>query len=216
MNMVSRPVSAEEFWAAAQKEGAPLRLLDSWRQNTGRGEWGPVHGIVLGTSGYAGIRESVAVAGRPAVPLCQGVVAMDGTTWMLRWGRTNHCGQGSEAVLAAAMRRVRTPMPVVNSVDGDRYFYGLWVAHSDDATDRWPSTQVEGLAAVCAALCRAHGWVTGVPPVLGQWEWRRGGRGPAGLDMTALRRKVKLRLMTTPVEPGRKRGRRSVEGASAV
>ena len=193
MELTAQVMTADDLVSACADAGLPLRLVNGWRER-GRGllsEWGPMAGVVLSHSGTSGARESVARVMHPSGGLgAQMVVAADGTVWVTGWGRASHCGQGSAEALAA-VRAGRVPrFPVVNSVDGDRYFFGVVAAHSGDARDWWPAAQLDSMAALCAVLRRWHRW-PGVP-VLGQWEWRRGGRGPVGLDMTAMRQMVAL------------------------
>jgi hypothetical protein len=86
----------------------------------------------------------------------------------------------------------------MNTVDGDRHFYGFRAVHSGDGRDSWPEVQIEALVALTVGLCRAHGWMEGTPPVLGSQEWSRGARGLAGLDMADVRLRVWERLAEVP------------------
>lgn len=188
----TRALVPDEMLHALRSTGLAVREMQGWREQSAgpHGEWGPVHGLVLHHSGSAAVERSLEEVRRANRPRAHLLVDRIGSVWTVASGRAHHAGQGSAEVLQAVTSARRSGLPVANTMDGDRFFYGVTAVHSGDVRDPWPEKQVAALVSVAVSLCREHRWLGGVPPVLGQWEWRRGGRGPTGLDMTQLRNAV--------------------------
>ncbi|MCZ9344540.1 N-acetylmuramoyl-L-alanine amidase, partial [Streptomyces sp. TRM76130] len=103
-------------------------------------------------------------------------------------GRANHAGSGDADVLAAVIAETALPAPDSDDVDGNTRFYGFECINLGDGSDPWPEAQLEAIARVCAAICRAHGW--GAPSVIGHLEWTLRKIDPKGFSMASMRTRV--------------------------
>ncbi|MFC4328386.1 N-acetylmuramoyl-L-alanine amidase [Streptomyces andamanensis] len=196
------PLSATTALAALKAEGVKvIEFKSNWKtHNRGlRGDgWGPMHGVILH---HTVSRGSTAAQTRDSVqmcwdgydelpgPLCHGVIAKDGTVYMVGWGRANHAGLGDDDVLRAVINE--QPIPVDNeaNTDGNARFYGFECINLGDGKDPWPAAQVEAMVRVSAALLRAHGWNkdgTGFISAIGHKEWQPGKPDPAGPGMPSM------------------------------
>lgn len=197
--VMGRGLVPGEFLDVLRHEGLLVKASPGWQtHNTNsRGEWGPVRGVMLGSTGSGDTARSVSLV-RHAVggPTANAVIAGNGVVWMIASGRTQHTGQGSPTVLRDVIAGRTGSVPAMNTIDGNRYFYGVKLAHSGES-DSWPDAQLGALVAFCTALCRAHGWTYGYPPVLGQAEWSTGGSPLTGIVMQEIRYQVGLRLRDT-------------------
>jgi hypothetical protein len=130
-------------------------------------------------------------------PLCHGVIAKDGTVYLVGHGRANHAGAGDGDVLTAVIAERELPVDNETDTDGNRHFYGFECVNLGDNEDPWPPEQVEAIVRASAALCRAHRWGRdGDTSVIGHLEWQPGKidpRGP-GISMRDIRRRVIERL----------------------
>lgn len=200
------PLTADQVVAALRAEGVKVVEYKSWRTHNRNsvGPWGPVNGVMIHhtvTSGTAGSVD-LCYDGRSDLPgpLCHGVIAKDGSVYLVGNGRANHAGAGDGDVLAAVV--AESPLPPDNDADtdGNRYFYGFECVNLGDNVDPWPDAQVEAIVRASSALCRAHGWgQVGDTSVIGHLEWQPGKvdpRGP-GISMSDIRRRVAERLKHT-------------------
>jgi hypothetical protein len=164
MTMAS-PLTADRLVAALKAEGCKVVEYKSWRTHNrnSKGAWGPVNGVILHHTVTKGTASTVALCydGHTDLPgpLCHGVIAKDGTIYLVGNGRANHAGSGDDDVLKA----------VVANTDGNRHFYGFECENLGDGKDPWPATQREAMVRASAAICRAHGWTA--PSVIGHKEW---------------------------------------------
>lgn len=112
---MATPLTADALARALRDEGVVLSESGNWRihNRNSRGAWGPVHGVMLhhtaGTDSLRLCREGT--ADLPG-PLCIGLITKDGTVHLVGYGRTNHAGSGSTAVLEAVRaERPHCPPP---------------------------------------------------------------------------------------------------------
>jgi hypothetical protein len=197
------PMTADKMVAALRAEGVTVVEHRSWRTHNRNsvGSWGPVHGVMIHHTVTTGTTGSVELcySGRSDLPgpLCHGVIAKDGTVYLVGHGRANHAGSGDGDVLAAVIDEGPLPVPRNNDTDGNTHFYGFECVNLGDNEDPWPAAQVEAIVRASAALCRAHGWgEEGPASVIGHLEWQHGKvdpRGP-GVSMNAIRARVWDRL----------------------
>jgi hypothetical protein len=129
-------------------------------------------------------------------PLCHGVIAKDGTVYVVGYGRTNHAGSGDDDVLVAVRNETLLPADNEANTDGNRHFYGFECENLGDGKDPWPQAQLVAIRRASAALCRAHGWSE--RSVIGHKEWQPGKIDPT-FSMTEIRRVVGLQLQ--PAKP---------------
>ncbi|MEV1006137.1 N-acetylmuramoyl-L-alanine amidase [Streptomyces sp. NPDC049881] len=200
---MAAPLSAERLLKALKDEGVRVVEYRSWRTHNrnSRGPWGPVYGVMIHHTVTTGTSGSVDLCygGRSDLPgpLCHGVVAKDGTVYLVGHGRANHAGSGDRDVLNAVVAEKALPADNETNADGNTHFYGFEAINLGDNKDPWPPVQVEAIVRASAALCRAHGWgKDGATSVIGHLEWQPGKidpRGP-GITMKDVRARVAERL----------------------
>ncbi|MFJ8430407.1 peptidoglycan-binding protein [Kitasatospora sp. NPDC094019] len=190
---MATPLSADGFLNALRGEGLAVNEVGNWRTHNRnhKGQWGPVHGIVIHHTATSGTDSSVSIcrdgyAGLPG-PLCHGVIDRDGGVHLVGYGRTNHAGAGDPDVLQAVI--AEGPLPADNeaTVDGNARFYGFECINSGTGQS-WPDEQVDAMVRAAAAVCRAHGWSE--RSILGHKEWQPGKIDPNGIDMADFRARV--------------------------
>ncbi|WP_078900883.1 N-acetylmuramoyl-L-alanine amidase [Streptomyces sp. SBT349] len=200
---MASPLSADKLVSALKGEGVRIVEHRSWRTHNrnGAGSWGPVHGVMIHHTVTTGTDSSVELCynGRSDLPgpLCQGVIAKDGTVYLVGNGRANHAGSGDGDVLAAVIDERALPADNEADTDGNTHFYGFECINLGDNKDPWPAEQVDAIVRASAAICRAHGWgKEGTTSVIGHLEWQPGKidpRGP-GISMSDVRGRVAERL----------------------
>lgn len=200
---MAAPLSAEQLLTALRAQGLTVVEHAGWRTNNRnhKGSWGPVNGVIIHhtvTTGTAGTVE-LCFNGRSDLPgpLCHGVIAKDGTVYLVGNGRANHAGSGDGDVLAAVIAESATlPKPNENDTDGNVHFYGFECVNLGDGKDPWPEAQLDAMARASAALCHAHGWSAN--SVIGHKEWTSAKIDPRGFTMTDFRARVAARLKAKP------------------
>jgi hypothetical protein len=195
---MATPLTADRLLQALRKEG--LRVVEhrSWRTHNRnhKGPWGPVHGVMIHHTVTEGTQQSVELCynGHSSLPgpLCHGVIAKDGTVYLVGNGRTNHAGLGDDDVLQAVIDE--RPLPADNeaNTDGNRHFYGFECINLGDGKDPWPAAQLEAIEKAAAAICRAYGW--GSASTIGHLEWQPGKVDPRGFSMADMRARIRARL----------------------
>jgi hypothetical protein len=200
---MASPLTADRLLKALKDEGVKVVEYRDWRSNNRNhvGAWGPVHGVMIHHTVTEGTDFSVELCyeGRSDLPgpLCHGVIAKNGTCYMVGNGRANHAGSGDGDVLAAVIDERDLPADNDTDTDGNVHFYGFECVNLGDKVDPWPPEQVEAIVRASAAICRAHGWgKDGITSVIGHLEWQPGKvdpRGP-GISMGDIRRRVAERL----------------------
>ncbi|MBD0707401.1 MULTISPECIES: peptidoglycan-binding protein [unclassified Streptomyces] len=205
---MSAPLTAARFLAALRAEGLAVVTTPGWETHNRnhKGPWGPVHGVMIHHSVTRGTETTVRICrdGHSTLPgpLCHGVIAKDGTVHLVGYGRTNHAGLGDDDVLQAVIAERPLPPDDEASADGNRHFYGFECENLGDGKDPWPKAQLDAIAKVSAALCRAHGW--GHRSVIGHLEWQPGKVDPKGFTMDSLRTAVAAALAPGPTAPATK------------
>ena len=202
---MATPLTADRLLQALRDEG--LRVVEhrSCRTNNRnhKGPFGPVHGVMIHHTVTAGTASSVELCynGHSTLPgpLCHGVIAKDGTVYLVGNGRANHAGNGDDDVLRAVIDERDLPADNEANTDGNRHFYGFECVNLGDGKDPWPAVQLAAIEKAAAAICRAHGWSQ--RSVIGHLEWQPGKIDPRGFGMDWMRGLIKDRLTdggTTP------------------
>ncbi|KOT28075.1 peptidoglycan-binding protein [Streptomyces rimosus subsp. rimosus] len=204
-------MSADRFLAALRAEGVRVVEFGSWRTHNrnSRGAWGPVHGVIVHHTVSSGTASSVQLcrdgySNLPG-PLCHGVIAKDGTVYLVGYGRANHAGGGCPAVLRQVTDESYGTAPSrptrgnLDGTDGNHAFYGFECINRGDGADPWPAAQLDAIERVSAAICRAHSW--GAKSVIGHLEWSKDKIDPRGFTMPAMRARVANRLAGKPGTP---------------
>jgi hypothetical protein len=200
---MASPLSADRLLNALRDEGVKVVEYRDWRNHNRNhvGAWGPVHGVMIHHTVTSGTDGSVELCyeGRSDLPgpLCHGVIAKNGTVYLVGNGRANHAGSGDGDVLAAVIDERSLPADNDADTDGNVHFYGFECVNLGDGEDPWPPEQVEAIVRASAAICRAHDWgKDGTTSVIGHLEWQPGKidpRGP-GISMGDIRERVAERL----------------------
>ncbi|GAA3770601.1 peptidoglycan-binding protein [Streptomyces chiangmaiensis] len=196
---MAAPLTADAFAAALRGEGVHIQEHPNWRTHNRnhKGPWGSVHGVILHhTAGSDSLRVCRdGMASLPG-PLCIGLIAKDGTVHLVGYGRTNHAGSGSVAVLDAVTAERALPPPGPDAVDGNARFYGFEIENLGNGRDPYPAAQLDAAERVSAAICRAHGW--SAASVIGHKEWTRRKIDPS-FSMPGMRTRIAARLGLKPV-----------------
>ncbi|MFF2922718.1 peptidoglycan-binding protein [Streptomyces celluloflavus] len=207
---MATPLTADRLVAALRAEGVTVVEYGSWRTHdrTGHGAWGPINGVMIHHTVSSGTDASVRLcydgyAGLPG-PLCHGVIAKDGTVYLISAGRANHAGGGDSRVLNAVIGERSLPSANAHegsagAVDGNARFYGFECVNLGTGSDPWPDAQLDAIERVSAAICRAYGW--SAASVIGHKEWSNWKTDPRGFSMTTMRERVDRRLGTKPGKP---------------
>jgi len=184
---------------ALHDEGVSVVEVGNWSRHN-RDHMGPWYGdvgVMIHHTASRGLRGSLMVCrkGRRDLPgpLCHGVIAKDGTVYLVGFGRTNHAGLGDSAVVKALIANRKPPAPRKWDADGNRHFFGFECVNAGTGKDPWPSAQMEAIVGVCAALCRKRGWRA--DRVVGHKEWQKGKIDPRGFSMATLRSRISKRLI---------------------
>jgi hypothetical protein len=196
-------MTSAEFAAKLRAEGVTVVEVGNWEHHNRnhKGPWGPVYGVMIHhtvTRGDTKAQTDASVAlcrdGHSALPgpLCHGVIAKDGTVYLVGYGRTNHAGMGDDDVQQAVINETALPVDDEANTDGNRSFYGFECINLGDGQDPWPEAQLEAIERVSAAICRHHGW--GARSVIGHLEWQPGKVDPRGFSMQTMRGRVAARL----------------------
>ncbi|MGQ4733310.1 N-acetylmuramoyl-L-alanine amidase [Streptomyces sp. Ju416(a)] len=206
---MATPLTADRLLKALRDEGLTVVEHRSWRTNNRnhKGPWGPTHGVMIHHTVTSGTANSVELCynGHSALPgpLCHGVIAKDGTVYLVGNGRANHAGLGDDDVLRAVIAEKALPPDNEANTDGNRHFYGFECVNLGNGKDPWPEAQLLAIEKAAAALCRAHGW--SVRSVLRHLDWQPGKIDPRGVDWDAMQARIAKRLgtkpATTPAKP---------------
>lgn len=202
---MATPLTATQLVTALRAEGLKVVEHRSWRTHNRnhKGPWGPMHGVMIHHTVTSGTASSVELCynGHSALPgpLCHGVIAKDGTVYMVGNGRANHAGSGDDDVLAAVVKESILPADNETNTDGNRYFYGFEAVNLGNGRDPWPTAQLLAIERAGAAVARAHGWSE--RSVIGHLEWQPGKIDPRGFTMDSMRSRIRGRLATSPTPP---------------
>ncbi len=199
---MATPLAADRLVAALQAEGVRVIERPGWRTHNrnAKSPWGPTHGVVIHHTVTSGTSSTVSICENGysglSGPLCHGVIAKDGTVYLVGHGRANHAGKGDSAVLQAVIAEKPLPHAAKADKDGNPHFYGWGCEDLGDGRDPWTAAQLDAIERVSAALCRAHEW--GAASVIGHLEWQPGKVDPKGFAMSGLRQRVASRLKEKP------------------
>ena len=206
---MATPLTYAAFIAALKSEG--LRVVEvktdgkspAFHNRNHMGDWGPMHGVMIHHTVTKGTANTVEICreGYSALPgpLCHGVIAKDGTVYVVGYGRANHAGLGDDDVLRAVVNETALPVDNEANTDGNRHFYGFECENLGDGKDPWPAVQLKAIEQAAAAVCRAHDWKAA--SVIGHLEWQPGKVDPRGFTMTSMRSCIGDRLKAPPKPP---------------
>jgi hypothetical protein len=173
-------------WLPEVLRGAGLVVAEEpgWLSR-GRGEMGPVHGVICHHTGTATPGNmptlSMLKAGRSDLPgpLAQLGLGRDGTYYVIAAGRANHAGAGSW-----------------RGVSGNSKFIGIEAENGGRLTDAWPDAQMDAYRRGVAAILRKIG--ADETMCCGHKEYAPGRKPDPLFDMNAFRTQVRA-IMTGAV-----------------
>ncbi|SDM77677.1 N-acetylmuramoyl-L-alanine amidase [Streptomyces wuyuanensis] len=200
---MANPMPAVTLAQILRDEGLTVVEVGNWRTHNrnSKGPWGPVHGVMIHHTVTSGTQRTVDIcrtgySGLPG-PLCHGVIAKDGTVYLVGYGRANHAGSGDDDVLRAVQEETPArPRDDEANTDGNPHFYGFECENLGDGKDPWPAVQMEAIERAAAAICRWHRW--GPRSVIGHLEWQPGKVDPRGFTMDSMRDRIADRLADDP------------------
>lgn len=202
---MATPFTPDRLVSILRAEGVKVVEYGSWRTHNRnhKGSFGPINGVIIHHTVSSGTDASVRLcydgyAELPG-PLCHGVIAKDGTVYLISAGRANHAGAGDADVLAAVADERALPAPNDRNADGNTHFYGFECVNLGNGADPWPDAQLDAIERASAAICRANGW--SAASVIGHKEWTNQKQDPRGFSMTTMRERIDRRLATKPGKP---------------
>lgn len=209
---MAMPLSYEQFISALRGAGCKVVEVQTRGKSPAHhhrgsaGRWGGVNGVMIHHTVTKGTARTVELcrAGYKDLPgpLCHGVIAKDGTIYVVGYGRTNHAGMGDRDVHNAVMREsyaTRPPAPNGKDLDGNAHYYGFECENLGDGKDPWPAAQLDAIERAAAAICKAHGWTH--RSVIGHLEWQPGKIDPRGFTMAAMRERIEQRMKAPTPKP---------------
>ncbi|MCT9090580.1 peptidoglycan-binding protein [Streptomyces sp. ASQP_92] len=207
---MATPFTPDRLVSILRAEGVRVVEYGSWRTHNRnhKGAFGPINGVMVHHTVSSGTDASVRLcydgyADLPG-PLCHGVIAKDGTVYLISSGRANHAGGGDPGVLAAVVDERSLPAThkhegSAGAADGNSHFYGFECVNLGDGKDPWPAAQLDAIERVSAAICRAYGW--SAASVIGHKEWSDWKSDPKGFAMADMRARIGRRLGSKPTNP---------------
>lgn len=186
-------------------EGLTVEEDPGWRGRSNGGVFVPegivVHHTAIGAKASDANVTKILREGRPDLRgmLSQMRVKRNGVVVLIGLGKAYHAGPGSAAVLAG-IRKNNPPKGSAASQglkdterNGNTYLWGI-ECDNDGVGEGWPTQQVQAIARVCAAICRAEGWPS--DRVIGHAEWTARKIDPRGISMPSMRIAVAAALGT--------------------
>lgn len=201
-------ISAKRFIELCDKwsiKHIPIKANWATHNRAGHGEFGDMRGIgIHHTGSHASVadQESIlwnGVANLPG-PLCHAGIDPAGILRLAGWGRTNHFGLGSSAVLKHVIAEDYTGVlkPGPATIDGNAHFYGFEIMY--DGTHAMTDAQRITAVRVSAMLCTEHKWTE--KSAIGHGEWQQGKWDPGYqghmIAMDKFRDEVKQAQMEGP------------------
>lgn len=212
---MATPMTAPEVIAQLKKWGLHYVEIPGWATHNreGHGAWGPVNGFIWHHTGadvsnaqaYAASTLYNGITGLPG-PLCQFSIGVDGTVYLVGWGRANHAGGGDPAVLQHVIAEDYTGQlhPTrgnSNGVDGNAHFYGVEIQYS--GSHEMSAAQYAAARRLSAAILDFHGWTERSVIAHGEWssdKWDPGYAPGKIMAMPGVRADVAATLTAGPQE----------------
>lgn len=212
---MATPMTAAQVVAQLKKWGLRYVEIPGWATHNreGHGAWGPINGFIWHHTGadisnasaksYAG---STLYNGLPDLPgpLCQFSIGVDGTVYLVGWGRANHAGGGDPATLQHVIDEDYTGQlyPTKgnsNGVDGNAHFYGVEIQYSGG--HEMSAAQYTAARRLSAAILDFHDWTERSVIAHGEWssdKWDPGYAPGKIMAMPGVRADVKATLAAGP------------------
>jgi len=183
------PMTSSQVVTQLKKWGIRYVEIPGWATHNreGHGAWGPVNGFIWHHTGadvtdaktYAASTLYNGIVGLPG-PLCHFSIGLDGTVYLVGWGRANHAGGGDPAVLQHVIAEDYTGQlhPTrgnSNGVDGNAHFYGVEIQYSGNHA--MADAQYKAALRLSAAILDFHSrpdrgaWGEDALSIIAHGEW---------------------------------------------
>jgi hypothetical protein len=210
-------MTATQAVAQLKKWGIRYVEIPGWATHNreGHGAWGPVNGFIWHHTGafvaaadaksYAANTLYNGLADLPG-PLCQFSIGLDGTVYLVGWGRANHAGGGDAAVLQHVIDedytgQLKPTRGNRDGVDGNAHFYGVEIQYS--GSKPMADAQYKTALRLSAAICDFHGWTEKSVIAHGEWssdKWDPGYAPSKIMAMPGVRADVVITLTAGPAQ----------------
>ena len=212
---MATPMTAAEAVAQLTKWQIRYVEISGWQTHNrnSKGAWGPVNGFIWHHTG-ADVPDARAYAAGTLYnglsdlpgPLCHFSIGLDGTVYLVGWGRANHAGGGDPAVLQHVIAEDYTGQlhPTkgnLTGVDGNAHFYGVEIQYSGSHT--MSTAQYATARRLSAAILDFHGWSEKSVIAHGEWssdKWDPGYAPGKIMNMVAVRTDVAATLTAGPTQ----------------
>lgn len=212
---MAAPMTAAQVIAQLKKWGLKYVEVSGWatHNRNSKGAWGPINGFIWHHTGadvsnasaksYAGSTLYNGLADLPG-PLCHFSIGLDGTVYLVGWGRANHAGGGDPATLQHVINedysgQLHPTKGNSNGVDGNAHFYGVEIQYSGG--HEMSAAQYSAARRLSAALLDFHGWTERSVIAHGEWssdKWDPGCAPGKIMAMSGVRADVKATLAAGP------------------
>lgn len=180
---MATPMTASQIVAQLKKWGIKYKEVKSWETHNRnqKGAWGGMNGFIWHHTGadvsaanaasYAASTLYDGITNLPG-PLCHFGLAVDGTVYLVGWGRANHAGGGDPAVLNHVINedysgQLHPTKGNLDGTDGNAHFYGMEIMYS--GSHKMTDAQYQTALKLSAAILDFHGWTE--KSVIGHGEW---------------------------------------------
>lgn len=214
---LATPMTAAQVVTQLKKWGIRYVEIPGWATHNRNsvGAWGPVHGFIWHHTGAditAANAKSYAAgflySGRSDLPgpLCQFSIGLDGTVYLVGWGRANHAGGGDLVTLQHVIDEDYTGQlhPTrgnSDGVDGNARFYGVEIQYS--GSHEMADAQYVAGRRLSAAILDFHGWSEKSVIAHAEWssdKWDPGYAPGKTMAMPGVRADVLATLTAGPLE----------------
>lgn len=212
---MATPMTAAQ--AVAQLKKWQIRYVEvpGWatHNRNSKGAWGPLNGFIWHHTGadvpdartYAAGTLYNGLSDLPG-PLCHFSIGLDGTVYLVGWGRANHAGGGDPVTLQHVIAEDYTGQlhPTkgnLTGVDGNAHFYGVEIQYSGSHT--MSTAQYATARRLSAAILDFHGWSEKSVIAHGEWssdKWDPGYAPGKIMAMPAVRADVASTLAAGPTQ----------------
>lgn len=212
---MATPMAAAQAVAQLKKWRIKYVEIPGWatHNRNQKGPWGGVNGFIWHHTGasvandraktYAGTTLYNGLSSLPG-PLCHFSIGVDGTVYLVGWGRANHAGGGDPAVLQHVINedysgQLHPNRGNSNGVDGNAHFYGVEIQYS--GSQKMADAQYKAALTLSAALLDFHGWTEKSVIAHGEWssdKWDPGYAPGKIMAMPDVRADVKTTLAAGP------------------
>lgn len=163
-----------------RKKGLKVKVVQGWKTRGHPGTFAPrgvmFHHTASGSGGGNAPALGIVTHGRSDLlgPLCNFLVARDGTVYFVAAGRSYHAGEGG-------------PLKGVPADNGNSYLFGV-ECENNGIGEKWPEKQKEAIATLFAVLLKRVGKKEEM--VIAHKEWTSRKIDPAGINMEGFRYRV--------------------------